>query len=117
MDGVDGAIARAVSDHSGAHDTATAWLIGGWRLLRCEAPLEIEPGTQMHFSVNDDLEYAIPAGDRLLRVTLKWRIEGGMLLTTHDDGSNPVQVGIAHGDADVLTFDFGGPRAWFVRMR
>ncbi len=117
MDGVDGAVARSVSDRASARDTPTAWLLGGWQLLRCEAPLEIQSGTRMHFSANDDLEYAIPAGDRLLRVTLKWRIEGDILHTAHDDGSNPVQVAIALGDADVLTCDFGGPRAWFVRAQ
>ena len=117
MDGVDGAVAGPVSDHTSAHDTSTAWLVGVWQLLRCESPLEIQPGTAMHFLADNDLEYAIPAGEQLLRVTLKWHVEGGILHTAHDDGSNPVQVAIAHGDADVLTFDFGGPRAWFVRAQ
>lgn len=117
MDGVDGAVARAVSDQVSAHDTSTAWLIGTWLLLRCELPLEIQPGTRMHFGSADELEYAIPAGERLLRVTLRWRVENGMLHTAHFDGSNPVQVAIAHGDGDVLTVDFGGPRAWYVRSQ
>ena len=116
MDGVDGAIARAVNEHAAPHDASTAWLLGVWHVLRCEPPVEIQLGTRMQFSANDDLEYAIPAGDGLLRVTLKWRVDGGILHTAHADGSNPVQVAIAHGEADVLTFDFGGPRAWFVRM-
>ena len=117
MDGVDGAVARTVSDDVSSYDTSTDWLIGTWQLLRCEPPLEIQSGTRMQFGANDDLEYSIPAGDRLLHVTLKWRLDGAILHTVHEDGSNPVQVAIAHGDADVLMFDFGGPRAWFVRAR
>ncbi len=117
MDGVDGTPARPVSDQASTQNTSAAWLIGVWELLRCEDPLEFQSGTRMRFSAVDDLEYAIPAGDGLLRVTLKWRVERGILHTVHDDGSNPVRVGILLGDADVLTFDFGGPRAWFVRAQ
>jgi hypothetical protein len=106
-----------VSDAGASLDTSADWLIGSWQLLRCDAPLEILPGTRMHFATDKQLEYAIPAEGRLMRVTLRWRVDGAVLHTEHFDGSNPVDVGIARGEADVLTFDFGGPRAWFVRAR
>jgi hypothetical protein len=116
MDGRRCTSARAVTgDASGL--VSAEWLIGTWQLLRCEAPLEIEPGTRMHFATDDRLEYSIPTADRPLQVTLQWRLEGDILHTQHADGSNPVQVRVTHGEADVMTFDFDGARAWFVRAR
>ena len=86
-----------------------------WRLLRCEPPLEIEPGTAMCFRPPDLLEYMIPAADTTLSLMLRWRITGNELRTEHPDGSNPMRVDVALTGEGVLTFDFGGPRAWFVR--
>lgn len=100
---------------TGLHLTADA-LLGTWQLVRCDAPLEMQPGTQMHFEVANRLTYLIPTADGVVRVTLRWRLDSATLHTMHEDGSNPVQVRIALGDADVLTFDFGGPRAWYVRL-
>lgn len=90
-------------------------LVGTWQLVRCESPLEIQPGTQMQFAATHLLTYVIPTAEGALRVTLRWRLDGDMLHTEHEDGSNPVAVGAGIGAADVLTFDFGGPRAFFVR--
>ena len=75
----------------------------------------MQPGTQMLFGADGGLDYSIPTADGLLRVTLRWRLEHGMLHTMHDDGSNPVAVTATIGEAEILTFDFGGPRAFFVR--
>ncbi|MBC7843628.1 MAG: hypothetical protein H7099_15010 [Gemmatimonadaceae bacterium] len=97
-------------------DTAS-WLIGTWQLLRCETPLEIQSGTRMHFAADERLDYAIPTPEGLFRVTMRWSLARGVLLTVHDDGSNPVEVGATLEAGDVLTFDFGGPRAWFVRAQ
>jgi hypothetical protein len=79
--------------------------------------VEIQPGTTMRFAPGAVLEYRIPTPNGDLQVTLRWRVQGGALQTVHEDGSNPVQVAVSHGDGDVLVFDFGGPRAWFVRVR
>lgn len=101
------------ADDTVAHHDA--WLLGEWQVLRCEPPLEIQPGTRMHFRVPDELEYTIPAAERTLMTTLRWRLEGAGLRTEHPDGSNPVSVGLSVSDEGILTFDFDGPRAWFVR--
>ena len=98
------------------NDTTTdAWLIGTWHVMRSEAPIEIQPGTRMHFGADGNLEYAIPTGGQILSVVLRWNLDGEMLRSVHTDGSNPVAVRVSRGEADVLTFDFDGPRAWFVR--
>lgn len=90
-------------------------LLGTWQLLRCDAPLEIQPGTRMRFASQEQLEYTIPTAEGAMRVTLRWRVADGQLHTVHEDGTNPVQVAVWMGLADILTFDFGGPRALFVR--
>jgi hypothetical protein len=43
------------------------------------------------------------------------RLDRDLLHTSLADGGNPVQARVAIGGADVLTVDFGGKRAWFVR--
>ena len=98
-------------------DVNASWLIGSWQLLRCEAPLEIAAGTRMHFGADQHLDYAIPTPDGVFRITLRWSFAAGVLRTVHDDGSNPVDVLARLGTGDVLTFDFAGPRAWFVRAQ
>jgi hypothetical protein len=95
--------------------SADAWLLGRWQLLRCEAPLEIQQGTRMHFRGDACVEYSIPAGGQTLQLELHWQFDGAILHTVHPDGTNPVSVRVTKGAADVLTFDFNGPRAWFVR--
>ncbi len=93
-----------------------ASLLGLWRLQHCELPLEIQPGTQMEFAEGDALHYLIPTAEGMLRLTLRWRLEGSTLHTSHEDGSNPVAVTVERDDVDVLTVDFGGARAWFARV-
>jgi hypothetical protein len=91
------------------------WILGTWQLLRCEPPLDIEPGTRMQFDMPDRLTYSIPTANGPLHVVLHWSVNGRALHTVHPDGSNAVRVDVTHDEADVLTYDFGGPRAWFVR--
>ena len=71
----------------------------------------------MQFELPDRLAYSIPTASGPLHIVLRWTVQGTTLHTTHEDGSNPVHVAVTHddADADVLTYDFGGPRAWFVR--
>jgi hypothetical protein len=94
---------------------STPTLIGIWVLLRSDAPLEFQPGTQMHFADGGILTYVIPTADGALSLTLRWRLEEGTLHTDHEDGSNPVAVAVTIGDGGVLVVDFGGPRAFFIR--
>lgn len=95
--------------------TTSDWILGRWQLLRCEAALDLEPGTRMEFEADARLEYTIPTATGPLRVPMRWRLDGDVLHTQLDDGTNPVQVIVSLGDAEVLTFNFAGPRAWFVR--
>ncbi len=114
MDGGRCTITRTMTEPLTPH-TSSDWLLGSWHLLRCDATLELEPGTRMHFGAETELEYVIPTANGPLRVELRWRVEDDVLHTRLADGSNPVEVGVSLSEADVLTFDFGGPRAWFVR--
>jgi len=107
---------RAMSGPPASHEPLATRLVGTWQLLRCESPLEIEPGTRMEFRADAQLAYVIPTATGPLLVTLRWHMQDDQLHTVHQDGSNPVQVRTALGDEDVLTFDFGGPRAWYVRV-
>lgn len=117
MDGCGGTPARSVKSEETPPDVTASWLIGIWQLLRCEEPLEIGAGTRMHFGADQRLEYAIPTPEGVFRVTLRWSFADGLLRTVHDDGSNPVEVRASLGAGDLLTFDFAGPRAWFVRAQ
>jgi hypothetical protein len=94
---------------------STERLFGTWLFLRCEPPLEMEPGTRMRFSPDEELQYLIPTASGPLAVTLQWRVADGILYTEHSDGSSPVTARVAIDDTGVLSYDFGGPRAWFVR--
>jgi len=110
-------VALSAMSHSPTPDEQlAARIVGAWQFLRCESPLEIEPGTRMEFDTAARLVYVIPTATGPLQVTLGWRVEDGLLHTVHQDGSNPVQVRTDLGAEDVLTFDFGGPRAWYVRL-
>jgi hypothetical protein len=111
VDGGGGGAARSVT--AGVEAAA---LHGAWQLLRCETPLELEPETRMEFGPDGALTYRIPTAGGQLQVVLRWRLEVGVLHTQLEDGSNPVQVPVSLGEAGVLQFDFGGPRAWFARV-
>jgi hypothetical protein len=97
-------------------DNRTAWLIGTWQVLRSEAPLEIEPGTRMAFSDGGALQYTIPTAHGPVAANLRWHVVDAVLHTVLDDGTNATSVHIVHGDGDTLMCDFGGPRAWYIRV-
>ncbi len=95
---------------------ADTWILGTWQLLRADAAVELQPGARMHFGADQRLEYTIPGPEGVFCVTLVWRVDGGARLRTHlEDGTNPVEVEVYVDAHDVMTLDFGGPRAWFVR--
>ncbi len=99
------------------HVATDDWILGTWQLLRADASLDLQPGTRMHFGADQRLEYTIPAPEGALRVTLIWHFDGVTLRTHLEDGANPVEVSVRIDTAEVLTFSFAGPRAWFVRAR
>ncbi len=116
MDGRRGPASRSVTEPSlGAG--ADGWILGTWQLLRAEAPLELQAGTRMHFGADQRLEYTIPTPQGALQIALGWRLDGAVLRTQLDDGTNPVEADVGIDAADVMTIRFGGPRAWFVRAR
>lgn len=116
MDGCGGTTARAMTEPT-VPGPSTDWILGTWQLLRCDPELELQPGTRMHFGADQRLQYTIPTADAALRADLVWHFADGVLQTNLDDGSNPVLVRATLEAADVLTFDFGGRLAWFVRAR
>lgn len=99
-----------------ADDLRAHWLEGTWQLLKCEAPLEIEPGTRMEFRPDHSLHYTIPTTYGPLVATLRWQVDGAVLSTELADGTNATRVGITLGDGETLVCAFGGPRAWYVRV-
>jgi hypothetical protein len=91
------------------------WLLGSWQLLRHDAALEFTARTRMQFAADARLTYTIPTPQGNAVVVLRWALDGARLTTTHEDGAHEVSVAVRRGEADILEFDFGGPRAWFVR--
>lgn len=91
------------------------WLLGRWRLQRCEAGLEIQPRTGMHFRADGELEYLIPQEGRELRFSLEYRIEGNLLCTEHAAGGHAQAVRFDRLEEGLLELDFNGRRAWFRR--
>ena len=96
-------------------DPTPAWLFGRWRLLRAEPELDFAPGVRMDFRTGGRLLYTIDAGGREQVIALIYRVEGDMLRTDNPAAPHATATRFSHGEADVLVFDFSGPRAWFVR--
>lgn len=91
------------------------WLIGRWRLQRCERGLELQPRTAMQFHADGQLTYLIPQEPRELRFSLEYRIEGNLLCTDHPAGGHAQAVRFQRLEDGLLEFDFNGRRAWFRR--
>jgi len=92
-----------------------AWLLGAWHLIRAEAPLEMLPGTRMEFGEGGQLEYALTVEGRTTRFALVYRVDGDLLHTENPASPHAAEAHVSLGDDDILTLDFGGPRAWFAR--
>lgn len=95
--------------------SAPVWLLGAWHLIRAEAPLEILPGTRMEFGEAGHLEYAVTVEGRITRFALAYRVDGDLLHTESHTSPHSAEARLSLGDDDILTIDFGGPRAWFAR--
>ena len=91
------------------------WLLGTWRLLRAEAPLDFQPGTRMDFRPHGELRYLIPFEGREHLVAMIYRVQGDVLRTDMVEASHATETHFRLGAGGVLVFDFSGARAWFVR--
>ena len=100
---------------TGGGGPAPAWLLGAWHLIRAEAPLEMLPGTRMEFGQGGHLEYALTVEGRTTRFALVYRVDGDLLRTENPASPHAAEARLSLGDGDILTLDFGGPRAWFAR--
>lgn len=90
-------------------------LLGRWRLLTADRALEFAPDVEMEFRDDHQLIYSFAVGDRRQRVTLGYRVDGNELHTESPASSLEVSAHFAFAAGGALVFDFGGPRAWFVR--
>lgn len=100
--------------HPDLHDVPP-WLLGRWRLLRAEAPLDFAPGVAMEFLPGGRLLYSIDPGDGARVLRLVYQVEGDLLRTDNPSAPHATETRFSRGEGDVLVFDFSGPRAWFVR--
>ena len=94
---------------------APPWLLGRWRLLRAEHPLDFAPGVAMEFLVGGRLLYSFDVGDGPRTLRMVYQVDGDVLRTDNPASPHAAETRIARGEGDVLVFDFSGARAWFVR--
>ncbi len=104
----------APDPHADPH-AVPSWLLGRWRLLRAEAPLDFAPGVCMDVREGGRLLYSFDVGGRERVETLVYQVEGNVLRTDNPSAPHAVETHYAHGEGDVLVLDFGGPRAWLVK--
>lgn len=94
---------------------STDWLLGTWRLLRADAPLDFAPGVRMEFRRDGVLRYHVDVGGTDMVIELVYRVDGDVLHTENPSSPHSMSVHLTHGEADSLLFDFGGPQALLVR--
>ncbi len=94
---------------------ATDWLLGIWRLVRADEPLDFAPGVRMEFRPDGVLRYHVDVAGADQVIALVYRVEGDMLHTDNPAAPHTMSVRLSHGEGDSLLFDFGGPRALLVR--
>ncbi len=92
-----------------------AWLIGTWRLLHADSPLDFAPGVRMEFREDSQLYYHIDVGGTDQIVSLVYRVAGDVLHTDNPAAPHSMSVRIVHGEGDVLLLDFAGAQAALVR--
>jgi hypothetical protein len=94
---------------------STDWLLGTWRLMRADAPLEFAPGVRMEFLPDGVLRYHVDVGGVDQSIDLVYRVEGELLHTENPAAPHSMTVRLSHGEGDSLLFDFGGAQALLVR--
>lgn len=105
----------ASSSGPGEHAPDASALLGRWHLLRADPSLDFAPGVTMEFRTGGRLLYGFDVGDQRQVLQLVYRVEDDVLHTEHPDTTYEVTAAFAFGPGDVLIFDFGGTRAWFIR--
>lgn len=94
---------------------STDWLLGIWRLVRADEPLDFAPGVRMEFRPDGVLFYHVDVGGTDRVIELVYRVDGDVLHTDNPSAPHTMTVRMTHGEGDSLLFDFGGPRALLVR--
>ena len=90
-------------------------LIGRWRLFRADPSLDFAPNVRMEFQEGGRLRYTFDAGDNPQSLMLVYRVEGDMLFTDNPSAPHARETRFRFGPGDVLTLDFAGAMAWFIR--
>jgi hypothetical protein len=90
-------------------------LIGRWRLVRADASLDFAPNVRMEFLEGGRLRYEFHAGGTLQSLMLIYRVEGDLLFTDNPAAPHVQETRFRFGPGDVLTLDFAGAVAWFLR--
>jgi len=83
--------------------------------VRADPALDFAPGVSMEFRTGGRLLYSFDVGHRREVMHLVYRVEGDVLHTEDPRTSHEVVTHYTFGPAEVLIFDFGGPKAWFVK--
>jgi hypothetical protein len=94
---------------------STDWLLGTWRLMRADEPLDFAPGVRMEFLPDGVLHYHVDVGGTDRIIELVYRVEGDLLHTENPAAPHSMSVRLTHGEGDSLLLDFGGPQALLVR--
>lgn len=94
---------------------STDWLLGVWRLMRADEPLDFAPGVRMEFLPDGVLHYHVDVGGTDRIIELVYRVDGDLLHTENPAAPHTMSVRMTHGEGDSLLFDFGGPCALLVR--
>jgi hypothetical protein len=94
---------------------STDWLLGTWRLMRADEPLDFAPGVRMEFLPAGVLHYHVDVGGTDRIIELVYRVDGDLLHTDNPAAPHSMSVRMTHGEGDSLLFDFGGPQALLVR--
>lgn len=90
-------------------------LIGRWRLVRADPSLDFAPNVRMEFLDGGRLRYEFHAGGSLQSLMLIYRVEGDLLFTDNPAAPHVQETRFSFGPGDVLTLDFAGAVAWFLR--
>lgn len=96
-------------------DAPASRLIGRWRLVRADPSLDFAPNVRMEFLDGGRLRYAFDAGGNEQSLMLIYRVEGDTLYTDNPSAPHSRETKFSFGPGDVLTLDFAGSLAFFLR--
>ncbi|HEY5546540.1 MAG TPA: hypothetical protein VIK50_10835 [Gemmatimonadaceae bacterium] len=90
-------------------------LMGRWRLFRADPSLDFAPNVRMEFLDGGRLRYEFDAGGNQQSLMLIYRVAGDVLFTDNPAAPHAMETRYRFGPGDVLTLDFAGAVAWFLR--